>query len=285
MPPDPVPIPTPLLDYHAPEPRVDRPRSALVWGATVVENVVLPLVYFYMAWTILSGYYDLDVFNSSGFWSRSWSTWSKSDVAELISGAMLFCIQLSIAIFLLTNRKPVSRYRTLPEILVPLLAAFFFITYDYTSLLPWWLHQSLLENDPRQGYIAFIGAIFGGLGGAVSVWGLISLGRSFGIFVAVRKVVLHGPYRYIRHPIYLGYFLALIGMLLADPEPIYFLLIPTLFAIMTWRARLEENKLASVSLDYRQNMTRTGMFLPRFPWQRRLTYVPAGFEVVPIKRP
>jgi protein-S-isoprenylcysteine O-methyltransferase Ste14 len=112
----------------------------------------------------------------------------------------------------------------------------------------------------------------------------MSLGRSFGILVAVRKVVLRGPYRFIRHPIYLGYFLALLAMLLADPEPIYFVLIPTLYAIMSWRARLEENKLAAVSPEYRANMTRTGMFLPRFPWQRRLTYIPEGFEVVPVKR-
>jgi protein-S-isoprenylcysteine O-methyltransferase Ste14 len=275
-----------VLDYEPARPGepVRSAPAALVWAATVLENFVLPIVYFYLAWTILTGYYDLDVFNKSGFWSIAPRDWTRNQVAALISDGLLFCIQFSIAIFLLTNRKPVARYRTLPEILVPLLAAFFFITYDYTYLLPWWMRQSLVEGDLRQEYIAFIGLVFGAIGGAVSVWGLMSLGRSFGILVAVRKVVLRGPYRFIRHPIYLGYFLALFAMLLADMEPIYFVLIPTMFAIMTWRARLEEDKLASVSEDYRELMTRTGMFLPRFPWQRRLTYVPEGFEVVPIKR-
>jgi protein-S-isoprenylcysteine O-methyltransferase Ste14 len=279
----PKPAKTMVLDYEPADP-VDPPRTALVWSATVLENFVLPAVYFYLAWTILTGYYSLDMFNTSGFWSIAPRDWTRNQVAALISDGLLFCIQFSIALFLLTNRKPVARYRTLQEILVPLAAAFFFITYDYTYLLPSWMTQSLVYFDYRQEYIAFIGLVFGAIGGAVSVWGLMSLGRSFGILVAVRKVVLRGPYRFIRHPIYLGYFLALFAMLLADMEPIYFVLIPTMFAIMTWRARLEEDKLASVSEDYRELMTRTGMFLPRFPWQRRLTYVPEGFEVVPIKR-
>lgn len=42
------------------------------------------------------------------------------------------------------------------------------------------------------------------LGAALSVWSLVSLGESFGIAPADRGLVYKGPYRYIRHPTYLG---------------------------------------------------------------------------------
>jgi protein-S-isoprenylcysteine O-methyltransferase Ste14 len=42
------------------------------------------------------------------------------------------------------------------------------------------------------------------------------LGRSFGIVAAHRGVVFAGPYRIVRHPIYLGYFVTHVGFLLAN---------------------------------------------------------------------
>jgi protein-S-isoprenylcysteine O-methyltransferase Ste14 len=50
----------------------------------------------------------------------------------------------------------------------------------------------------------------------VQVAGKVTLGRSFGAVAANRGVVTGGPYRLVRHPIYLGYLLTHIGFLLAD---------------------------------------------------------------------
>jgi len=44
----------------------------------------------------------------------------------------------------------------------------------------------------------------------------VSLSRSFGILPANRGVFSHGAYRFMRHPMYLGYFLTDIGFLLAN---------------------------------------------------------------------
>ena len=46
---------------------------------------------------------------------------------------------------------------------------------------------------------------------------LISLGRSFGIVPADRGLVRHGPYRYLRHPIYAFEALFFLGFLIAVP--------------------------------------------------------------------
>ncbi|MFM0031055.1 isoprenylcysteine carboxylmethyltransferase family protein [Paraburkholderia madseniana] len=44
----------------------------------------------------------------------------------------------------------------------------------------------------------------------------VSLRRSFGILPANRGVVSRGAYRFVRHPMYLGYFVTDIGFLLAN---------------------------------------------------------------------
>ncbi len=48
---------------------------------------------------------------------------------------------------------------------------------------------------------------------------LIVLGRSFGIVPADRGLVRHGPYRYVRHPIYAFEALFFIGYAIAVPTP------------------------------------------------------------------
>lgn len=51
-------------------------------------------------------------------------------------------------------------------------------------------------------------AIFGTL---LSLWALKNLGKSFGIAPADRNLVKKGPYKFIRHPMYSGEFLTLLG--------------------------------------------------------------------------
>ena len=52
---------------------------------------------------------------------------------------------------------------------------------------------------------------------ALSVWSLIALGNSFSISPSDRGLVKSGPYRMIRHPIYAGELLSLIGTCISNP--------------------------------------------------------------------
>jgi len=51
------------------------------------------------------------------------------------------------------------------------------------------------------------------------VWSLSTLGRSFGIVAADRGLVQHGPYRFLRHPIYAFEIVFFLGYLAAVPTP------------------------------------------------------------------
>ena len=54
-------------------------------------------------------------------------------------------------------------------------------------------------------------------------WAALSflfLGRSFSILPAVRPIVTRGPYRWLRHPAYLGEFIAILGCSLAPGDPL-----------------------------------------------------------------
>jgi protein-S-isoprenylcysteine O-methyltransferase Ste14 len=53
-------------------------------------------------------------------------------------------------------------------------------------------------------------------GTVFQVYGKVVLGRSFGIVAANRGVVSSGPYRLVRHPIYLGYLVTHAGFLLSN---------------------------------------------------------------------
>ena len=51
----------------------------------------------------------------------------------------------------------------------------------------------------------------------IVIAGKLSLGRSFGLIPANRGVVSTGVYRFVRHPIYLGYLITHVGFVVANP--------------------------------------------------------------------
>ena len=72
----------------------------------------------------------------------------------------------------------------------------------------------------------------------------IYMGRSFGVLPANRGIVSRGPFRLVRHPVYLGWLILSTGFALAYPSARNFALLALTIPFLLWRIRLEEELLA-----------------------------------------
>jgi protein-S-isoprenylcysteine O-methyltransferase Ste14 len=110
-------------------------------------------------------------------------------------------------------------------------------------------------------------AIFGeAVAVAGCAWLLVSvmaLGRCFGILPEARGLVTRGPYRIIRHPVYLGELTAAAGLLIAGSTLANLLLFSTFAAAQTMRMRMEERELTRAFPEYSDYAARTPRLLPR----------------------
>lgn len=94
----------------------------------------------------------------------------------------------------------------------------------------------------------------------LTVWGLWTLRRSFSVTVEVRGLVAGGPYRYVRHPVYLGEIATAGSVALLRLTPANVAIFLLFLAVQLFRARMEEAKLARAMPGYASYARRTWWF-------------------------
>lgn len=100
---------------------------------------------------------------------------------------------------------------------------------------------------------------------AFAVWlfvAVLALGRCFGVLPEARGLVTHGPYRYVRHPVYLGELGACAGLVLSAPSAWNLTAAAVLLGAQLVRMRLEERALAAEFPEYATYAERTPRLIP-----------------------
>jgi protein-S-isoprenylcysteine O-methyltransferase Ste14/uncharacterized membrane protein (UPF0127 family) len=135
-----------------------------------------------------------------------------------------------------------------------MVATLFFLRRDpwVTSSAPLaWVSTSIgtfgmLAARPGHAPVFGLGPVYVGLqlvGAAAAAYSLGALGRSFGLVAANRGIRTAGPYRLVRHPLYVSYFVTYVGYVLENPTPWNAALLLTVITFQVVRIGTEETCL------------------------------------------
>lgn len=155
-----------------------------------------------------------------------------------------------VATLFLLRRRPLKRVGGPVEGLVALVGSYVMlpVALGPTSAVD---DQVLLLADGLMA-VGTLGAAFA----------LLSLGRCFGIFPEARGLVTRGPYRFVRHPMYLFEFIAFLGVLLPSLSPLNLGLYGLFVASQLGRMHFEERALGETFPEYRAYRARTARLVP-----------------------
>jgi protein-S-isoprenylcysteine O-methyltransferase Ste14 len=116
--------------------------------------------------------------------------------------------------------------------------------------------------------VRWLGVGIGATAAILLTWTFRRLGKNITDTVVTRRdhtLVLHGPYRWVRHPFYGSVTLFLLALSLIAANWFLLLTGAVVVTLLVIRTRREEDHLVRrFGDDYRRYMNRTGRFLPRW---------------------
>jgi protein-S-isoprenylcysteine O-methyltransferase Ste14 len=132
----------------------------------------------------------------------------------------------------------------------------------------WTVEGSANWSSRRDGAVQACGLVSWMVGMAVLVWASRVLGRHLAIdgLAEDHELVIDGPYRYVRHPVYASFAAIATGTALVFRSAVLLGLSVMLMVTGRWWANAEERLLASsegFGDVYRAYAARTGRFFPR----------------------
>jgi protein-S-isoprenylcysteine O-methyltransferase Ste14 len=145
--------------------------------------------------------------------------------------------------------------------LLPLTLGFWLLfNKDWQSL-----NEKLLPETPA---VWWIGLALTALGVAISIWARLTLGANWSSVVTLKKdheLIRAGLYRWIRHPIYTGILLAVVGTAMIRGHLRAWLAFVVILATFYFKARREESFLRQeFGAGFEEHARQTGMFLPKW---------------------
>lgn len=132
------------------------------------------------------------------------------------------------------------------------------------ALVASWLPLALplLAGEPSGAGVLACADLLVLLGLSCSVLSLRALDRSFSVLPQARALVDGGPYRYVRHPLYLGELCAALGVVLTHPSATGLFAWASLALLLAYRVVHEETVLVAAIPEYAQYRSRTSRLVP-----------------------
>lgn len=150
-----------------------------------------------------------------------------------LSSLLLIVFELTLVILLLIRRMPKQVSTSL---------------YDWAIAIMGTTMVVFLRPSPEvNDHLALVALQL--LGMSVSLFGLLSLNRSYGTVAANRGIQTDGLYRFVRHPVYAGYFMSLSSYALQNPTAANFIVVGAVLMFKVLRIFAEE-ELLSKDPDY-----------------------------------
>jgi protein-S-isoprenylcysteine O-methyltransferase Ste14 len=171
-------------------------------------------------------------------------------VTRLISSLAITGFITTLIVFLVMRRKPMARAPGIYGRFVAVSGTF--------------LGLGIVQLPPQElSPAVYLTSALLVLGGTVfATYAVLGLGRSLSVLPEARGLVTRGPYAMIRHPLYLGEWVALSGITLQYFSGWALLLLLLQCAFQLERMRNEERVLSRVFPEYRDYMARTARLVP-----------------------
>jgi protein-S-isoprenylcysteine O-methyltransferase Ste14 len=145
---------------------------------------------------------------------------------------------------------------------IPVLLAFYLMFGDNIRLR--WLAAPIL---PRSPFVDVVAVTVTGLGIAFAIWARFYIGQNWSSAVSIKvghQLIRTGPYAWVRHPIYSGLLLAMIGTAIARREPRGFVGFALLWLAFLIKSRMEEGFMRKTfGQEYEEYSRSTGALVPR----------------------
>ena len=147
---------------------------------------------------------------------------------------------------------------------IPVLVAFALMFADSDSVSLSWLVVPIFHSNT---VLAATGVTLTALGVAFAIWARLYIGQNWSSAVTIKvghQLIRTGPYGWVRHPIYSGILLAMLGTALVRRQPrgvIAFLLLWLAFLL---KSRMEERFMRQAfGPEYDDYIRSTGALVPR----------------------
>ncbi len=128
-----------------------------------------------------------------------------------------------------------------------------------------WLDYRLLPNT---GAVWLAGLALTAVGIGIAIWARLSLGSNWSGMVTLKaghELVRTGLYRWIRHPIYTGILLGMVGTAMIRSHVRGWIGVAVVLGAFYFKARREERFLREeFGAGFEEHARRTGMFLPKW---------------------